>query len=380
MLTYFNYFSAPVKKRGLYTYLIVFASYLVVSQNGISGHPEWFLKPSVNQGFILEHRSTIGHLVKGYPTIYGLDIGKPTLGNKLWHYENNKPDLGLSLTVLDFKNPKQLGYAISIAPFIDIPMSRIERMSRVTMRLCWGVGYLNKSFDINSNHKNIAIGSRVNSFVQFKWFWQIPLSEKLHFEPGFAFTHASNARAKVPNLGLNVISLNAALRFQTASGTAKNTIVNDSTTRALTKYEIAAYASFGYNQREVATDYLYNLHFSAAFHRNVRNTHKIGLGTDIFFDQNYMIDYRLEKNENPRGFDQARVAVKFCYSYNVGRISFPFETGYYVFQKVNPDGPVVSRIGVRYYSRCGLIASVGLRTHFAVAYDFEYGLGYRFNL
>jgi hypothetical protein len=40
----------------------------------------------------------------------------------------------------------------------------------------------------------------------------------------------------------------------------------------------------------------------------------------------------------------------------------------------------VSRIGVRYYSKSGLIAHFGLRTHFAVAYDFEYGLGYRFYL
>jgi hypothetical protein len=53
------------------------------------------------------------------------------------------------------------------------------------------------------------------------------------------------------------------------------------------------------------------------------------------------------------------------------------DIGYYVFQKVKPDGPIVSRIGVRYYGKNGFVAAIGLRTHFAVAYDFEFGVGYR---
>jgi hypothetical protein len=35
---------------------------------------------------------------------------------------------------------------------------------------------------------------------------------------------------------------------------------------------------------------------------------------------------------------------------------------------------------MKYYAKNGLVVNMGLRTHFAVAYDFEYGLGYRFYL
>ncbi|MCE3226624.1 MAG: secreted protein [Bacteroidetes bacterium] len=349
------------------------------SQNGITCHPDWQIKPSVNQGFILEHRSTIGHLVKGYPTIYELNVSKPTLGNKLWHHENNMPDVGMSFSVLDFKNPDQLGYAFSVAPYAEIPLNKDKR-SRMILRLCWGVSYLDKCFDVKKNPKNIAIGSHINSFVQFKWFWQIPLSEKIRFEPGFSFSHASNARAKVPNLGLNVVGLNAAFNFLIPGKACSPLSSIDSSAKVRSKNELLTYASFGYNQREVATEPLYNLHVTATYHRNVRNTHKWGIGTDIFIDQNYLIDYKQEFKKSASGIDNTRIAIKFCYSYNLGRISFPIDIGYYVFQKVKPDGPVVSRIGVRYYSKCGVIAAIGLRTHFAVAYDFEYGLGYRFFL
>jgi hypothetical protein len=367
-----------LKKHWLYSLIIVFLFVCTSGQNGITSHPDWFIKPVIHQGFILEHRSTIGHLVKGYPTIYQLDIGKPTLGDKLWHIENNKPDIGLNVAVIDFKNPEQLGYSFSLAPFVDIPLNKNElRKTRVVMRLCWGICYLNKPFDIKKNPKNIAIGSHVNSFVQFKWMWQIPLTKQFTLEPGFAFNHASNARAKVPNLGLNVITVNAGLKY-TIKATQKTVEKIDSSTKARSRNEIMTYAAFGYNQREVAGAPLYNLLISTGYFRNVRNTHKFGLGFDFFIDQNYLIDYKMEYNKSARSVDQVRASVIFSYSYNVGRISFPIELGYYVFDKTAPDGPVVSRIGVRYYSKPGVVASIGLRTHFAVAYDFEYGLGYRF--
>lgn len=348
------------------------------AQNGVTGNPDWLIKATVSPGFVLEHRSTIGHLVKGYPTIYEFDFGKPTAGNKLWHLENNKPDLGISFTVLDFKNPSQLGYLYAIVPYADIPLNKKEKVSRVVMRLCWGITYLSKSFDEKQNHKNIAIGSHVNSFVQFKWLWHIPLSENLRFEPGFSFTHASNGRGKVPNLGLNVVSLNAGLNYIIRSKKKVDVSRIDSSTKVKSRNEILTYTSFGFNQREISAPLLYAWTGSFTYYRNVRNTHKFGIGTDVFIDQNYLVDYKEKFDKSAKGIDNTRIAVKLCYAYNLGRVSFPVELGYYTYQKVKPDGFVMSRIGVRYYDPSGFVALMGLRTHSAVAYDFEYGIGYRF--
>ena len=106
--------------KKLITYLLIFnfSFFSIVSQNDTISKPKWCLKPVVNAGFILVHRSTIGHLVKGYPTIYEVDIVKSTYGNKLWQLENNKPDIGVSFQCIDFKNPHQLGYAFIVAPFV----------------------------------------------------------------------------------------------------------------------------------------------------------------------------------------------------------------------------------------------------------------------
>lgn len=341
----------------------------------------WQIKPAVNAGFVVVHRITIGHLVKGYPTIYELNFSKRTQGNKLWHLENNRPELGFSFQCIDFKNPAQLGYAYVIAPFTEIPLRKREKMSRLILRLCIGATYITKHFDIYENPKNIAIGSHVNAFVQFKWFWHIQLTKNLRFEPGFAFSHASNGKAKNPNLGLNVISLNAGLNYVLPTKKPQPSITEiDSSTKAKAKNELMTFAAVGFNQHSINSPELRTYMFSAAYQRNVHNRHKFSAGVDLYYDQNYFVDYKNAFGQDAQGFEKMRVAAKVGYSYNMGRISFPFEIGYYVFQKTNPDAKIVTRIGVRYYTPYGLMFHWGLRTHYAVAYCFEYGVGYRFYL
>ncbi len=365
--------------RAIFSLIFVLLSCILSAQNGITGNPDWQIKPAFNQGFVLIHRTSIGHLVKGYPSIYEVNVSKPTLGNKLWHLENNKPDIGLTFQCLDFKNPQQLGYALTLAPYVELPLNVKEKRSRVIMRLCWGATYITKSFDVHSNRKNVAIGSHVNAFVQFKWYWHFQLTKNLRFEPGFAFSHASNGKAKNPNLGLNVVSLNAGLNFLIPSKKPKQEITNvDSSNQVRSKNELFAFAAIGFNQREIATDGLKTYVLSATYQRNVRNTHKFSAGIDLFYDENFLYDYEVDFQKKPQGMDQFRISARLGYSYNIGRISLPLEMGYYVFQKTKPDGIIMSRIGVRYYSACGLVGHFGLRTHFAVAYCFEYGLGYRF--
>ncbi|MBX3163508.1 MAG: acyloxyacyl hydrolase [Bacteroidetes bacterium] len=372
-----------MKKYLSYIFLLLFAAFGVKAQKDTARKlSSWQIKPVINTGFILVHRITIGHLVKGYPAIYEMNVSKRTLGNKLWHLENNKPDMGISFQCIDFKNPAQLGYAYTLAPFVEIPLCQQEhKMSRLILRLCFGATYITKHFDIHQNPKNIAIGSHVNAFVQFKWFWHLQLTKHLRFEPGFAFTHASNGKFRNPNLGLNIMSLNAGLNYVLPTKKPTPLITEiDSSTKAKSKHEILTYAAIGFNQHSIASPKLKTYMVSAVYQRNVSNRHKFSAGFDFFCDQNYFVDYKNTLGTDPQGLDKMRIAARVGYSYNMGRISFPFEVGYYVLKKTNPDAAIVTRIGARYYTSSGLILHWGLRTHFAVAYCFEYGLGYRFNL
>jgi len=379
LLIFYNFVDLLIKLLTYLFFIFVFVSQ-ALAQSITNTSSIWFIKPVVNNGFILVHRSNISHLVKGNPTIYELNIGKSSSGNKLWQIENNLPDIGISLQCIDFKKPLQLGYALTASPYIEIPLNKTPKILRPSIRLCWGLTYITKSYDSIENKENIAIGSHFNSFVQFRCFWRFKLSNLLRIEPGITFTHASNGKAKNPNLGINVASLNLGLNYSIQSEANQSIPKIDSSTKAKSKNEVIFFTAIGFNQKNIASPSLKTFVYSFAYQRNLRNSHKYVLGIDVFYDQNYLIDYENVFKNKAQGIDQLRMSIKLGYSYNVGRLSFPFELGYYFFQKTNPDELIVNRLGVRYYSKTGLIAHFGLRTHFAVAYNFEYGLGYRFNL
>jgi hypothetical protein len=360
-----------------YLCLFVMLGLNLPGQNGITGHPDWQIKPVINSGFIMIHRASIGHLVKGYPSIYELNFSKPTLGNKLWHLENNKPDIGITMQYTDYKNPDQLGYAYTLAPYIEIPLSEKERPSRLIMRVSWGLTYLTKRFDIYNNRKNIAIGSHFNCFAQFRWFWQLPLTQNMRFEPGFTFSHASNGRFRNPNLGLNVVSLNFGLNVLIPGAPKPEILPIDSSLKSKSKNELLFFIAPGFNQKQVNTPTIRTYVASVAYQRNLRNTHKFSAGIDVFYDENYIDDYQKHFNSPAEGINRLRISARVGYSYNVGKLSFPMEIGYYLLQKYNPDADMVSRIGVRYYANSGFVTHFGLRTHFAIAYNFEFGIGYR---
>lgn len=350
------------------------------SQNGLLSEPNWQIKPYFNYGAIIQHRSTLGNLIKGYTKTYELDIVKPTRGDCLWHLENNKPDIGLNLSLIDYANPKVLGYGIVVAPFTEIPLSKHEKKSRLFLRLCWGTAIMTKHFEIHENQKNIAIGSTVNAYVQFKWFWHIKLNKNVRFEPGFMFSHVSNGRSQSPNLGLNVFGVGAAFNINLTNRPVEVCSKIDSSTRVKSRNELIIMNSYGFNEGEIMGKKLLTSCLSIGYNFNKRNTHKFGLGFDVFYEKNYVKDVKNAGYSDPTLSDELRYGPKFSYSYNIGRISLPIEMGMYLKQVTNPDGLFFHRLGIRYIGDKGLMLTFGLRTHWAVAYCFDYGIGYRIRL
>ncbi|MGZ3931981.1 MAG: acyloxyacyl hydrolase [Bacteroidia bacterium] len=324
----------------------------------------------------MQQRAAIGDLVKGWPFMAELNFVKKTNGCRLWHLENNKPEVGICLNFIEWRNPSILGESFAIAPFTEIPLREIERSSRLILRLAWGLAYVDKCFDPETNHKNIVIGSHFDAFVQFKWFWQFRLSDKLRIEPGIALTHISNGRFKVPNLGLNLISANLGMNYILAPDVCKPK--TDTNHVPPSKHEVMFWYSFGLQETGNPNGTKYQAHtVSVNYYYNRRNTHKFGAGADIFYEQLYVRDLNDNGYPPKTALDQIRIGPKLCYAYNIGRISLPFEWGMYVGAKTSPEGIFFHRLGVRYVGPKGMVVVFGLKTHFGVAYHFDIGAGYR---
>ncbi len=349
------------------------------SQNGFLSNGNWYIKPSINYGVILQHRAIMGNLIKDNVTMFEINLVKPSSGNKLWQLQNNKPDYGITFTMIDYGNPEVLGQSFSLAPFIEIPLRKKEKASRLIMRICWGVAYLNKPFNIETNPKNTAIGSNLNGFVQLRWQWNFNLGQRFRIEPGFSFSHASNGRIAVPNLGLNVITFNLGLTYKLIDKKIEVTGI-DSSTHFKSRHELVTWYSYGLNVTGNPNGPKYPAHtLSLNYFYNKSDKNKFGAGADLYYEELYLKDLQEKNFPADNAIDKVRLGIKLCYSYNIGRISLPFETGIYAGAKINPEGLIFSRIGVRYTTKNGIMILFGLKTHLGVAYHFDYGIGYRLN-
>lgn len=328
----------------------------------------------------MQHRNTMGHLVNGFINGFEVNYIKPTTGSKLWHYENNFPEQGIGFTFFNLNNPKQLGNLYAFYCFYDIPLNAKPKPFRVYMRLGPGLSYSPVYFDPIDNHKNNVVSSPFNAYVNFKWYWRWNINDRLRWEGGFNFSHASNGRASVPNLGINMASLNTGFVYKFLSPNKTTPAVIDSSTKAVSKNEILLWGAFGLNQVEVLGPKYVAQNYSAMYYRNKRNTHKFGVGIEICYNPANLAIMESDSIKLSSNLQNTQLGIKLAYAYNPGRLSFPVEMGYMLYSKFASEGYFFHRIGIRYYFKNNFAVMATLKTHWAVANYFEFGAGYRIPL
>jgi hypothetical protein len=332
----------------------------------------WQVKWGIQKAFILAHRTTMEHLVLGYPT--QLECAVQNL--KSLHFSDSNflkpPVWGISITSTDLKNPQILGKAFTISPSLDFIVNNNIHLP-FNIQLAFGAAYITKYWTLD-NFKNDAIGTPLNAYVRFRWYWQFKFLKHLTLEPGFTFSHMSNGRFKNPNLGINLIGIQILVKKSTSKVIP---VLTKNSIRTRPRVYIQCVASVGVNQQKLQAPLKAVGHMGLSCqYRNKKNAYAIGL--DAFYDQQYQ---DIIKDEglllNPLNY--WRSTLFLGYTFHAGPIAFPLELGYYIYQKSKPDEPIVNRLGVRYTFKNNIMMHWAIRAHYAVAYNFEYGIGYRFS-
>lgn len=337
----------------------------------------WIFKTGLQSAFIIAHRSTMEHLVTGYPSQWELTC----LNTRSRHFSDSNfsvaPRWGISFTASNLKNPSALGYAYSISPVFDFRLNPYRKTPSM-LQASFGMAYITKYWDLVSNNKNNAIGTPLNGYVRLRWYYRLQVLKHWHVEPGITFSHMSNGRYKNPNLGINLLGVQTVV-FYHSSPFDKPQIVRSkqSKSRSISRYEIQTIASVGLNQEKLNQSLKTVGQWGWSIQRRVKNN-AWGLGIDLYFDQQYQ-DLLSQNGLVRNSLDLWRSAAFLGYTFHAGPISFPLEIGYYFFQRTLADEPIVNRLGVRYTTPRNIILHWAIRAHYAVAYNFEFGLGYCFN-
>jgi len=342
----------------------------------VPGKSPLLVTPYYHYGFIIAHHPEMQYLTRGHIQIGELSFTRPTHGEQYWNQLFKFPEPGVSLFVFDLGNPQNLGNLYAICPFIDFPFTA-GMHTRICLRAGAGMSYLEKPFDPITNYKDVAIGSHFNGFVNFRLTVKQQLTKRLRADVGVSFSHTSNGAFKVPNLGLNMPTLCAGLGYTINPCPQPRKI--DSIPKCDRKYFFGVTVAGAISQINPAGGHYFpGGMISGDIYKQYSLKNLWNLGLICFYNEaNYQERWRSTPSVIRQQYLQP--GVKAGYTLCVGKISMPIEIGYYFYDFVAGEPvPMFEHIGLRYQINDYLLIGTELKTYFARAEFFEWGLTYRF--
>lgn len=331
----------------------------------------------LHYGFLIAHRPMIVPLQRNHMSGFELNVAFPSNNKAPWREHYDYPETGLSFARWNTGNKEQLGAAWSLIPYVDFPLQRYRR-SVFSLKFGWGIGYVEKIFDAETNYKNIAIGSHLNCALQLQPHFTFKVANKITAGGGLNITHFSNGSVATPNLGINLLGITLHAAYAPGFIRSGSKRVRTEFT-PLKRYTVFVSASV---KQTYPADGNYYSAFTLSGNRAKQISEKIawGYGADVFYD-----DATAKKVLEQDGevlqhrYESIRAGLHGSCELIVNRFTLSMSMGGYLYSKVKNDGMLYHRFGLRYQTRSNLFICMNLKSHWAKADFIEWGIGYRFN-
>jgi hypothetical protein len=355
-------------KRFLLFSVLVFAAMCGNSQS----LKEWSTTAKIGNGFIVAHRPSVVHVLQKHCRSLELNFTQTTTKRKGWEELYNFPEIGFGYQYFNLGNPQELGSAQGLFGLIKFKLIN-HKTNFLKTHLGFGVGYVSKPFNVEDNYKNLLVGSRINATITTGIEYQIRLSKKSEIISGINLTHYSNGGSNVPNMGINLAMLNIGLIYHLNEiyPIEKDTVNID---RAKSFEVLLAGGvtqiyppnSPKYGVGIITADYLWPLKKKSVF----------TIGADAFVDGSHK-KFLLQDSIITDGFESAvRGGIHFGIGIQVGKCTGLLQTGYYFYNPYEIDGRIYNTLSFRYHLNNQWFVCFNLKSHYARADYFQYGIGY----
>ena len=265
-----------------------------------------------------------------------------------------------------------VGNMAGVFSFINLPLLHKNNFTS-KLRMGGGLGWIEKPYNKNTNHKNVLLGTALNAYLNFIWQNEFKLTPKTFFNLGLSFSHLSNGSSTLPNLGLNIPAVSIGVRYAYNDEASPPRILKDSFQK---KISYNLYASAGIKQHPWigSKRYLVNV-LSAEITKQAGRKHQYGGGVILFYDRSLEVNPRTITSDK-REHNNFQAALLATYEYSIGRLSLPLQFGGYVF---NHDvySVIFQQAGLRYRFSKRFSAEMILKLYGGKADNFHAGIGYK---
>lgn len=361
---------------------IVFLLFLFITALGFSqekNDPDFFIDANYFYGTILRHNKDISHLVKAHPTGFIIGFNRKTFGSARWQQEYNYPDWGFSF-VNQNAHYDVLGENYGLYGHFNFYFFKRNLFFRIGQ----GIAYNTNPFDLETNFKNNAYGSRFlsSTYLMLNYTKQ-NLFKNFGIQAGIALVHYSNGNFKAPNSSTNIFTLNIGVQYAVEKEASKKYVIDSVPKKISEPVRFNFVLRGGLNE----SDYL-NLgqhpFFVASAFADKRLSYKstLQLGADFFYlpflkkEIEYLSiafpNFGVKGDE-----DFKRAGVFVGHELRINKLAVVTQVGYYVYYPYDFEGRTYFRAGLKYYITDKLFTAVTLKSHAAKVEGVEFGLGIR---
>jgi hypothetical protein len=325
---------------------------------------------ALHYGSILPHHDFMFDFLEG-PLVAGeIKIGLQTIGKRPWEQLYGYPRFGLGYTFSTLGNPDVLGYPNGAYSFLDIPIIKSRKIS-LQNQMCLGLSFNFNRYHPVENPLNLSIGSRINVFFSFDYHLSFRLSEQMSLNQGVRFSHFSNGRIKLPNVGFYMLNYYAGLQFSFLNDSKEEYVHELPPFKARNNIYIWMSGSTKEYEGSLGRNYPATT-LCVGLSRQVGRISRIGVGLDMFYDASIM-----SASEEELSFSEVfRQGFHLGHELIVYRFSLIVQQGIYTYRRVNLHQLYYSRLGLRYHLTPGFYSKVSLKAHWGKADFIEWGFGF----
>lgn len=346
----------------------------------------WTFSLETHVGQIVKHSPKFIPDVKGIST--GLELGyeRRSRGDKPWQHGLKYPIYGYALALWDYGDPEIFGQSVSAYTHISLPLYRHKAKS-LYFRMGWGLGYISKFFDKIENPTNNVVGSPWNLMIPVSISWDQRIHKKYTLKAGIAFSHWSNGKIGLPNLGVNTLSLNLGIRQSQLP-------LNPSAFKmhelpAYRKWGVHARFSLGFLEGFIPDGPVYQVPvFDVAGVWRNAYTNKVMFGMEYeFFGNIYaFVKHNLQFTDPAeQRRESTRIAIFVGDEFRFHHLGVAFYIGVYTRKSFLQPKAFYEKFNLRYYlydidqqKRFNTFLDITLKAHLIDAEYFSFGLGVEF--
>lgn len=354
--------------KNIFLIIVIFASKNLISQN--SKIQPYNINFQSHYGYIYDHAHTMSGVVNSY--IYSAQIEFSS--NQLFLKQTNQSliKFGTGFYYSYLGNNQVLGNSIAIYQSTEFPLFP-KFIFPMRFKLASGIAYLTQTYSPTQNSYEASISSHLNVFVQLNFLKKIFEDQTKQLNMGFALTHYSNGAFKMPNLGINLVTLNGNLSFGLGNKEKTKTILIDS----IKNSRIYITPTLGWKQHQATgpnTFMVWDISLEYSVFKNPK--HHLMLGTDFFYDPSWR-DVIALNDSNQKGHDYNQ-GFHVGYNLQYNKLIYLANFGVYTLAKNEVWHATYHRIGFRYLLSKHLFFNFTLKSFWANAENIEWGLGLKF--